>query len=179
MGINEICAGSDGTWQGSSINNNTLSEKAVLRIFTRYGVFLRGGLMELTAPGPKLKGEIMEIEKRSTARSLRYDFTENEKTILAEEMARKITEAEDLIDQKKAVASEYTAGINLAQAEAQSKAKKLTSGFEMRQIDCEEILDYSKKKVMVIRLDTGEHVESRIMTNYELQQSLDLKETKE
>ena len=121
----------------------------------------------------------MEIEKRSTARSLRYDFTENEKTILAEEMARKITEAEDLIDQKKVVASEYTAGINLAQAEAQSKAKKLTSGFEMRQIDCEEILDYSKKKVMVIRLDTGEHVESRIMTNYELQQSLDLKETKE
>jgi len=36
LGVDEICAGSDGTWQGSTINNNTLSEKAVLRIFTRY-----------------------------------------------------------------------------------------------------------------------------------------------
>lgn len=117
-----------------------------------------------------------QIEKRSTARFLRYDFSENEKAILAEEMARKITEAEDMEDQKKAVTSEYTAKINSAQAEAQSKAKKLTSGFEMRQVDCEEILDYEEKTVVVVRLDTNKQIETRTMTNYELQQSLDLKE---
>jgi len=128
---------------------------------------------------PYIRKEVIleeQIEKRSTARFLRYDFSENEKAILAEEMARKITEAEDMEDQKKAVTSEYTAKINSAQAEAQSKAKKLTSGFEMRQVDCEEILDYEEKTVVVVRLDTNKQIETRTMTNYELQQSLDLKE---
>ena len=117
------------------------------------------------------------VERRNTTRFLRYDFTDEEKAELANDMARKITEAEDLDDQKKAVTSEYTAKINSAQAEAQSKAKKLTSGYEMRQIDCVEILDYEEKEVTVTRLDDSEQVERRTMTNYELQQSLDLKET--
>jgi len=120
---------------------------------------------------------LLNIIKRSTTRFLRYDFSDNEKAVLAEEMARKVTEAEDLDDQKKAVTSEYTAKINTAQAEAQSKAKKLTSGFEMRQVDCEESLDYDKKEVNVQRLDNFEIIEKRTMTNLELQQSLDLKET--
>ena len=117
-----------------------------------------------------------DIIKRNTTKFLKYVFTEEEKRGLAENMVRKVTEAEDLEDQKKAVTSEYTAKINSAQAEAQSTAKKLTSGFEMRSVDCEEQLDYDQKKVTTIRLDDGEIVENRTMSNLELQQSLDLKE---
>ena len=113
---------------------------------------------------------------KQVERFLRYDFSEDEKQELAQGMARKVTEAEDLEDQKKAVTSEYTAKINAAQAEAQSKAKKLTSGYEMRNIECEEIFDYKQTEVRVIRLDIGEQVERRGMTNYELQQNMDFDE---
>jgi len=117
-----------------------------------------------------------KISKRNTTKFLKYVFTEEEKRELAENMARKVTEADELEGQKKTVTSEYAAKINSANTEAQSTAKKLTSGFEMRQIDCEEQLDYDQKEVTTIRLDDGEIVETRTMSNLELQQSLDLKE---
>lgn len=116
-----------------------------------------------------MKGKIVE---QNTTRFLKYEFTEEEGRDLSNEMARKVTEAEDLEDQKKAVVSEFSSKINLARAEANSKAKKITSGFEMRQIDCKEIFNYTKSEVTVTRLDTDDTVEKRSMTNYELQEKI-------
>lgn len=115
---------------------------------------------------------VEKIIKKNSEMFLKYVFTEGERKNLGEDMARKVTEAEDLEDQKKAVVSEFSGKINLARAEANAKAKKLTSGFEMKMIECEETFDYDKQKVIVIRLDDGEIVETRAMTNYELQQKI-------
>jgi len=112
---------------------------------------------------------------RQTSKFLRHDFTDEEKRELAEEMARKVTEANELVKQQSDSRKEYQAKIDVAETKASSNATKITSGYEFRDIDCEEILDYEEREVRVIRLDTGEQVERRAMSNYELQQDLDLR----
>ncbi len=103
---------------------------------------------------------------------LRYHFTEEEKRELARIMAQSVINARDLEEQKKAVVSQYTSQINEAVARSNSAAQKIESGFEMRTIDCEEHYIYGANVVRTIRLDSGEVIKERTMTNAELQQEM-------
>ena len=103
---------------------------------------------------------------------LRYHFDEDEKKDLAQVMAQSVIKGRDLEEEKKAIVSQYASQINEANAKANSAAQKLASGFEMRTIDCEELWDLDVKTITIIRLDTGEEVRERTMTNRECQQDM-------
>ena len=120
------------------------------------------------------KVQAAEIEKtnttrRESSRFLKYILTRDELHDLGNTMARKVTERDALEDE---ITSTYAAKINAAQAEAHQAARLIQNGYDMRQIDCEEESDFTHQTIRITRLDTGEIVEERTMTNYELQQSI-------
>lgn len=116
--------------------------------------------------------DVRETKIHQTTKFLRHNFSDEEKQNLAEEMARKVTEADALEDQKKSASSRYTAEINSARTIANSNAIKITSGYEFRDTECEEEFDYASKEVRTYRKDTGEQVEIRTMTYHECQQEI-------
>lgn len=121
----------------------------------------------------KSKGETEENTRRvNTTEYLRYHFNEAEKKDLAREMAQNVIKARDLEENKKAVTSQFASQINEAVASSNMAAQKLESGFEMRTIECEEVYDYDRNTVETWRLDTGEKVKERTMTQAELQRDM-------
>lgn len=87
-------------------------------------------------------------------------------------MAQNVIKARDLEENKKAVTSQFASQINEAVAKSNMAAQKLESGFEMRTIECEEVFDYDRSTVETWRLDTGEKVKERTMTQAELQREM-------
>lgn len=113
-----------------------------------------------------------ETKITKTTEFLRYHFTEDEKRDLAQVMAQNVIKIGELEKEKKAVTSQFASDINQETAKASSAAQRIESGFEMRTIDCEEHYIYGPNVVRTIRLDSGEVVKERTMTNAELQKSM-------
>lgn len=107
-----------------------------------------------------------------TTEFLRYHFTEEEKKDLAQVMAQSVIKIGELEKEKKAATSQFASDINQETAKASSAAQRIESGFEMRTIDCEKHYIYGANVVRTIRLDSGEKVKERTMTNAELQQEM-------
>lgn len=116
--------------------------------------------------------ETDNLKIRKTTEFLRYHFSEEEKKQLAQTMAQNVIKVRDLEEEKKAVTSQFASQINEAVATSNSATQKLESGFEMRTVDCEELFHYDEMRVFTIRLDTGEQIKGRDMTNEELQQEM-------
>ena len=113
-----------------------------------------------------------KIRRVAMTEFLRYHFNDDEKKDLAQVMAQNVIKGRDLEEEKKAIVSQYASQINEANAKANSAAQKLASGFEMRTIDCEELWNLDAKTITIIRLDIGEEVRERTMTNRECQQDM-------
>jgi len=109
---------------------------------------------------------------KTTKEYVKYQFSEDELKDLSNSMARKVSEKNEVEDQKKSVNSDFKAKIDGADAEINGLARKVQDKYEMRYMECEIIIDHKKKKVMSERLDTKEIVRERDMTEDELQQKL-------
>lgn len=121
---------------------------------------------------PKQTTENNNLKIRKITEFLRYHFTEDEKKELAQTIAQNVIKARELGERQKSVGSQYASDIKAATATANSAAQRIESGFEMRSIDCEEHYIYGENVVRMIRLDTGEEIKERTMTNAELQQEM-------
>ena len=105
---------------------------------------------------------------------LRYDFTEDEKKKIAEDMARKLTQLRQKQDDKKAIAAELKGEIDSLQAEIALAATRFNNGYEMRDVKCKVRPDWDQKTWEFIRDDTGEIAKIEKMTADDLQQNLRL-----
>lgn len=108
------------------------------------------------------------IRKRSTS-TLPVRLTTDELTAQAEIMANAEAELSTLEDQKKAATSEYKAKIDQVQACMSKAAALLRSKQEHRTVETEIVHDYRKATVTETRLDTGEVLSTRNMTQAECQ----------
>lgn len=72
-------------------------------------------------------------------------------------------------EEKKAVMSDFKSRIDGYQASTNNLASKISSGFEVRQIDCTIVADYGKETWTTIRDDTGEVVCTDKMSPEDLQ----------
>jgi hypothetical protein len=108
------------------------------------------------------------IKERPIKKLLRVELTEEEKRELAEGMAEKQAELESLEDEKKAVAKDYASRIESTQGEIRRKSSIYRQGWEVRETDCVEIMDYNRAEVRIVRLDTSEVLNRRKMTQDEL-----------
>ncbi len=106
-----------------------------------------------------------------TTRFLKYAFDEEEKKVLANEMALAVLSKDAAEDELVAVRAQISSRVKEAQGKLSSVAEKLRSGYEYRQIDCEIEKDFVAGKVRITRIDTGEIVEERKISDADAQQA--------
>lgn len=104
----------------------------------------------------------------------KYVFTPEEKAELAEELAQGVSELREKEDDKKAIMADLTSQIKTLEASTNSIAGKLNSGFEMRSLECEVVRDYPKHEILYVRVDTGECVRVKKMSQEDMEMELPL-----
>lgn len=106
-------------------------------------------------------------------RSLMVSLTEAEIRSCATELARVTASQAELEDEKKAVTSGFKQKIDRCVADCRALAQKVTTKRELRDIDC-EWSPTPAGKMELTRMDTGEVIDTRKMTEEERQESLPL-----
>ena len=103
----------------------------------------------------------------------KYRFNEEEMRKIAETLAHKTQELEEIEEEKKAVVSAFKERSDRVSAEQRAAARKYKDGYEMRNIECEVQRDYDAGVIRYIRIDTGEVASEVQMTMAERQLTLD------
>jgi len=104
---------------------------------------------------------------------LEYRFTADELRDIAEQLARKNTEAAELEERKKQVTSDFAAQVQAAKAEISRLARMYGNKCEYRNIECAKHFDDPQPgRVTIVRAETDEVVRVRQMTTDELQERL-------
>lgn len=101
----------------------------------------------------------MQVLKNSEERYLRYDFNATEIHDLSLNLANKTQERAAIEQEKKSVTSQYKSQLDAVVAEVSSLSNKVTSGYEMRKVECS--IEYHKPeqgKKTIIRKDTNEKI---------------------
>lgn len=109
-------------------------------------------------------------------KELRCKLTKKELDVKHSELTRVLDEqdaAEAAFGQVKA---DHKRGLKLLGERVECLRRDLRSGTEDRPVDCEEKVDERRGIVEVVRLDTGETIDSRAMSMQERQTGLDFDE---
>jgi hypothetical protein len=114
----------------------------------------------------------MATERPRIYREARYDFTQHEIRELGRDMAREAQGVYDARAQKIATVAELSALIKNAEKRVSDLAEKINCGYELRPVECIEILDSPRPgRKSVIRTDTQEVLEEEAMSEAERQDS--------
>lgn len=114
------------------------------------------------------------METRNIKRNLKYFFNEEDQLLLGRELAKEGGLLIDSKERKKDVDDQLKSEITGHEMKVQSICRKVNNGYEYRDIDCEEKHNFAQGVVTITRLDTGEMVKERAMTEDERQKDLDL-----
>lgn len=117
-----------------------------------------------------------KIKRKPITKFCKCELTDKELLDYGQMMADSNAEATALEDQLASVKKEYQGRIDAATATAARLGGCIRSGYEHRDVECEEVRNWTDKTVKVIRLDTKEVVESRRMTAEEAQMELGVEE---
>lgn len=106
---------------------------------------------------------------------LRYEFTQPEILELGKQLAEANSRLARIESDKKRVVADFGSQISNQQSAIQSMSQNISSGYEMRQIQCRVFFHTpSEGRKTIARLDTGEIVEVVEMTDDEMQEALPL-----
>jgi hypothetical protein len=109
---------------------------------------------------------------------VKYTFTNEEKRVLGESLAREAQEVFSLRAQKKEVSSALAARIEEANGRVAATTDKINQGYEMRDAECVITFDVPRRGMKsYIRMDTHEAVREEAMTADELQETFAFTET--
>jgi len=119
------------------------------------------------------------VRTEKCARYLRYNFTEWESKEIAAELAQAVLDKKGAEAELKNFKTEVTNHITIAEGKIEANSEYIRSGYKMKNVDCEIRLDYDAGMVTVVRMDTGEEIETRLMAEDECQIPMDLQEKEE
>lgn len=105
-------------------------------------------------------------------RTLPVRLTDGELLAKSKELAAKITELDEVEDRKKSAVAQCKVKSDELDLDIHKIARILRTGREDREVEVSEIRNDPARTIEVVRLDTGEIVESRPMTIHELQKPL-------
>jgi hypothetical protein len=95
-----------------------------------------------------------------------------------DDLANKLTDAVERLaereNRKSAITKQAAAEVAEAKANQDVILAKRRCGYEFRDVECEETFNLATRMATVIRLDSGEIIETRPMTAKELQVELPL-----
>jgi hypothetical protein len=112
-------------------------------------------------------------------RALKVDLTEEEFRERSIHLARTLDKVEDLETEKKSVADRYKSRISELLSGLSSYRAAIRDGWEMRDVECDEMMDYENGIVKIVRTDTLEVVDERPITDAERQLYLEGTEKEE
>lgn len=110
----------------------------------------------------------LEIKKMH----IKYIFNEDEKKVLAAELAEKMSEKADKELQKKEIASKFTSEINSLDVAITRISGEYRQGYTFKNHDCYERFDFENKEVFTHRADTDDQVFVRTMSIDEFQREM-------
>jgi hypothetical protein len=120
------------------------------------------------------EGEKEKVRVVKKTEYLKYAFTEQEKKEIGENLANAVSERNEFEAELTSVKKDFQSKIALCEKTIAECAEKIRSGYEMRNIDCEERFDYETGIVDTFRMDTCAFVRERKMTQEERQKELPL-----
>lgn len=112
-------------------------------------------------------------EKLTIKRRLPVELNPDEHRRRSFELTEVINEIKDLEKAKASFNTDIKNKIGGATARQEELVEIVASGKEDRDVDVEVVRDFKHKAVRYIRLDTGELIEERAMSNDELQMELE------
>jgi hypothetical protein len=105
-------------------------------------------------------------------RLLQVPLTQEEQLVAGKKLAEAVRTLVNVQAQAKSAASQFKAKIDEQQAKINGLQCLISDGYELRNIQCLNVMDYTDVIVRVTRNDTGEIVEERKLTEDEKQSSL-------
>ena len=132
-------------------------------------------MLEAEADKESLKYALEEVEARiRSAAALLRDRKGSMETRakLASRLALAYQERETLEARVARSSALHKAARAEAVAAIRNLTVRLTNGYELRDVDCDLVRDFTQHSISIVRLDTGEVVEMRPMEPAEAQRSL-------
>jgi hypothetical protein len=111
-------------------------------------------------------------EQKKITRNLKCILTEDETRIYGMDLARSNASKDESEERKKEVDAQLKAEIESHSTRALNLARKINNGYEYRDVECLTEFDFTKNSATITRVDTGEVVEKRAMTDDERQAGL-------
>lgn len=112
------------------------------------------------------------VEYEYKDRELPVPLTDPERLQLGQDMAAAQSKAEQTERDKDAADKAFKGQIEAAYADVSDVAQKLRFGKVHRTVSCQHMMDYRLGRIRVVRMDTGEEIESRSMTSQERQMGM-------
>jgi hypothetical protein len=124
----------------------------------------------------KVKKE-SKIKTTHETRLLRCELSQEEILKAGEALAKAMKDGQKLVAESESIKRALKAREAQIESEKMVQQSKIQDKFEMRNVPVDLILDYQKQEARAVRTDTGEIVDSRKMTQEELQMDLGFDET--
>ena len=105
-------------------------------------------------------------------RQCKHEFTREELDEIANALTAALIERQEVEGQLETSRTQLKAKITAIQAQVDMLSSKHHAKYEMRSTECKIVQDYEASKITVTRVDTGEVIEERPITEKELQMSL-------
>lgn len=113
-----------------------------------------------------------QIERKKSVQKLRVALTDSEKMEAGAAIADLQQRGAELTADMKAEVKRMKVDIDSVTAQMLSHGERLRTGYELRSVDCELVMDYDRGTVTEIRKDTGETVGTRGLYPSEQEQKL-------
>ena len=125
---------------------------------------------------PEAVTEAEDVEEPNTTvfEYLKHRFTAEERLKLSEQLSQAVMERSAAEEELQTVKADFKSRITRAEATIADCARKINTGYEMRNVECELVKDFTTNTIRYQRLDTGEIVRERAMTSEERQRTLEL-----
>ena len=114
------------------------------------------------------------VEKRRKSMTLKVNMTAEERLEAGDAMSQALKNAEDQKEEIKEVCKRMKAEFDAFAKEAQHQGERIRTGYDMRPVDIEIVLDYDRGTATEIRQDTCEIITQRGLQAEELQRGLGL-----
>ena len=116
------------------------------------------------------------MEEKFSIELIKHTLSEEELKTISSEMAKQTIDRQGAEEAKKGVMSDFKARIDGLTADIARAARRVTTGYEHRDIKCRVEMDFEQGMVFYYRTDTGELAKERPMRPDERQKNMDFEE---
>lgn len=120
-----------------------------------------------------------KVRERRLSKTLRVPLTDEELLKLGGELSAGIDTLNQIEADKKSVVEDFKARASVTQANVNRLSGLVRNRYDYRPVECVERMDYTARKLEIVRLDTGEIIETRRLLPEECQMELAAEENSE